>query len=374
MKGRKRKTAGGYIRETFTFNGKRYFVYGHTKEELTRKVLEKRNELEQAAAERKNPCLNDYYEYFTEIRRNEKKGATLRAQQSQYKLIAGTEITKGVTFGSLHIKDISRKDIETVRMILLKSGKSAENLNICFSHLNHVFNEAVNDDTIIKNPCKALKKLNRTSQTINDTKHRALTIEETIKFFTAAKERNSYYLPAFEMMINSGIRVGELGALSIKDIDSQNGFIHINKSITRDEIGAYYIGDTTKTKSGKRDIPINDELKRIIKEQENINNMFFGLSFINTPLFKSSEGGLLREYTINREIKRICKAAGINEFTCHCFRNTYATRFIEERPQDYKILSELLGHKNTKITLDLYVHAMTENKVAAMKDFKIKIS
>lgn len=374
MKGRKKKTSDGYFRESFTYNNKRYFVYGRTKEELTYKVANKRQELEQANTERHNPCLNTYYDYFTEVRRNERKGATLRAQQSQYKMIAGVEIAKGVTFGSLRMRDITRKDIETARMMLLKDGKSAENINIAFSHLNTVFNAAVLDDTIDKNPCKALKKLNRTSQTVKDGKHRALSIEETIKFFTAAKDRNSYYLPAFEMMINSGLRVGELAALTSNDIDYKKGFIYICKTITRDEAGGYIVGDTAKTEAGVRYIPLNDELKRIIAEQETINKMFFGLSFINTPIFKSSEGGLLREYTINREIKRICKAAGVNDFTCHCFRNTYATRFIEERPQDYKILSELLGHKNTKITLDLYVHTMVENKVAAVKDFKVKIS
>ena len=66
--------------------------------------------------------------------------------------------------------------------------------------------------------------------------------------------------------------------------------------------------------------------------------------------------------------------AGIEKFTCHAFRNTYATRFIEQRPQDYKILSEILGHKDISITLNLYTHVMTENKVNAMNDVLIKIS
>ena len=80
---------------------------------------------------------------------------------------------------------------------------------------------------------------------------------------------------------------------------------------------------------------------------------------------------ILREYELNREIKRICKQADIEQFTCHAFRNTFATRFIEQRPQDYKILSEILGHKDISITLNLYTHVMTENKVNAMQDIKV---
>ena len=91
-------------------------------------------------------------------------------------------------------------------------------------------------------------------------------------------------------------------------------------------------------------------------------------------MFKSAEGHILREYTLNREIKRICKAAGIEEFTCHAFRNTFATRFIEQRPQDYKILSEILGHKDVSITLNLYTHVMTDKKVEAMQELMIKTS
>ena len=111
-----------------------------------------------------------------------------------------------------------------------------------------------------------------------------------------------------------------------------------------------------------------------LAEQEKQNRDFFGISFDKTPLFRSVDGCILREYTINREIKRLCKAANIKEFTCHAFRNTFATRFIEQRPQDFKILSEIMGHKDIKITLELYTHVMQESKINAMKEINIKTS
>lgn len=371
---KRKRNANGYLKKTFTFEGKRYYIYGHNTEELAQKEVLKRQELKNGVIDRVNPTLSAYYDYFTEIRSNKVKSATMRAQASQFKMLSDAEIMPGVKFGNMRMNDITRKDIEFVRLELLKQGKTPENLNICFAHLNHVFNAALNDDTIIKNPCKALERLTRASKPINETKHRALTENETQAFFKAASERESFYINAFKMMLFTGIRVGELAALNKADFDIKNGYLHINKTLTRDTSGGYYIGETTKTAKGKRDIPLTPDAARISASQEQINNMFFGLSFSNMPLFRSTENGLLKEYTLNREIKRICKTANIQEFTCYAFRNTFATRFIEQRPQDYKILSEILGHADIKITLNLYTHVMSENKINAMHELNFKIS
>ena len=369
-----KKKKSGYLKRSFTYEGKRFYIYGHNLEELNKKETQKRQELKEGNLNRVNPTLSAYYDYFTRIRANNVKGATIRAQESQFKNIANVEISPGLKFGNLRINDITRKDIENVRMLLLNQGKKAENINICMAHLNHVFINAVNDETIIKNPCRALKPLKRSSEPINETKHRALTQEETEAFFKAATERNSFYLSAFKMLLYTGLRIGELSALYKSDIDIKSGYIHVNKTVTRDNIGAYYIGETTKTEKGKRDIPINADILKAAAEQEQINKMFFGIDINNNvPLFRSSEGMLLKEYTINREIERICKLANIDKFTCHAFRNTFATRFIEQRPQDYKILSEILGHADIKITLNLYTHVMAESKINAMQEIKIKI-
>lgn len=370
---RQKRTENGYLRKTFTYAGKRYCVYGKTSQELFEKEVAKRKELEEGKQAIYNPTVVDYYEHFYNIRQREIKESTLRVQRLQFNNIANVEMAKGITFGSMRIKEVTRRDIERARELLLKEGKTPQNLNNCFSHLNHVFNSAFLDDTIEKNPCKALKQLKRDKPLISENKHRALSIEETRRFFEVAETRNSYYLNDFLLMIKSGMRIGEITALYKTDIDRKNGFIHVRRTIARDEAGNYIVGENAKTKSGVRDIPLTEELYQIIKEQENINRMFFGLE-AQGLLFRSAEGKILREYSINREIKRICKEAEIEPFTCHAFRNTFATRFIEQRPQDYKILSEILGHKDISITLNLYTHVMTENKVKAMEEIRIKTS
>lgn len=361
----------GYMKKTFTYNGKRYYIYGKTSKELLEKEVEKRQQLEKGLNSIVNPTLNEYYDIFTNIRRRELRESTLRSQKCQFENIAKAEITKGICFGDLPIKKITRRDIERVREILLSSGKTPQNLNNCFAHLNHVFSCALIDETIEKNPCKALKPLKRTAPLVSETKHRALSVKETQLFFEKAEARNSYYINAFLIMIKTGMRVGEVTALHRTDIDRKKGFIHVTKTIARDEVGGYYVSNNPKTANGNRDIPLTEEIYAIIKAQEQLNRMIFGGESTGL-LFKSVEGKILREYTLNREIKRICEDAKIEPFTCHCFRNTFATRWIEQRPEDYKILSEILGHKDVSITLNLYTHVMQENKVRAMNEVSVK--
>lgn len=369
---RLKKRADGRFRASFTYQNKVYYVYSKNRSELETLKAEKLKELQEAEENYQNPKLDSYYETFTRIRSREIKESTIRAQTIQYNVIAHTELRKGLSFGQMRVRDIKRKDIEKAREILLDSGKTPQYLNNCFAHLNHVFNSALIDETIDKNPCRALKPLRRTDPLITDNergKHRALTEEETEKFFAAAAD--SYYLNLFKLMINTGMRIGEATALYPTDIDSREGYIHVRRSIIRNSVGGYEVGQDTKTTSGTRDIPMTDEVNKIIQNQYQYNLFVFGKNYTGL-LFPSPEKNILREYTVNRSIKRICKKAGIEEFTCHAFRATYATRFIEQRPDDYKTLSEVLGHKDVSISLNLYTHVMRSRKVEAINAVHIK--
>ncbi len=376
MAKQKKRRKDGLLKKSFRVDGssKRYYVYGRTAEELRQAENKKRDEIENGLRVLYNPTLSEYYAHFIQEREKAVKETTLRVQEIEFNLIAGVELSDGVKVGDMPIKNISRRHVTDARSILYKQGKTPQHLNICFKHLNHVFNYAVSEDVINKNPIARLPELKRETETINETKHRALSQEETIKFFKAARELKSFYLNDFLFMINCGVRVGELGALTIKDIDTKSGYIHIKRTITRDAVGGYMVGSDTKTRSSKRDIPLTAELYKIVCEQQELNKMLYGLNINDITLFKTSEGELLREYSLNNEIKRICAAAGIDNFTCHAFRNTFATRFIEQRPQDYKILSEILGHKDISITLNLYTHVMAEQKENSMNAIQIKTS
>ena len=274
----KSKKYNGYLRKRFTINGKQYTVYGKTNDELYQKETEKRKQIEQGLNELYNPTLAQYYDHFTEIRKKEVKESTIRSQASQFKIASSGVVAKGITLGKMPIKEIKRKDIEKARQDLLKKNKTPQNLNNIFAHLNHVFNNAVLDDTIVKNPCKALPPLKRNTPLIGENKHRALTPEELKAFFEESANRNSYYDNLFKVMAKTGMRVGEVCALLPKDIDRKKGFIHVTRTVTRSETGSYMLGEDAKTKSGKRDIPLTHELVTIFEDQRRFNAAFFGIS------------------------------------------------------------------------------------------------
>ncbi len=365
------KRDDGRLQKSFMYNGKRYFVYGRTNDELEENFRQKRDELESGIADRINPTLNDYYKRFTDNRRRKIKEATIRIQSYQFQDCACISIdSNGKKLGQMRMRDIKPYDVQAVQKALEESGRTTETVNNCMDHLSHVFNAAVKDETIDRNPCICIERIKRIEPPARETIHRALTEDETKRFFAAAG--GCYYYNAFVVMIQTGMRVGEVGALHISDVDNFEKVIRVNKTISRDEIGGYIIGSTPKTEAGNREIPVNEMVLRCIRDQRRLNGDLFG-NRVEKTIFRSPEGALMREYSINREIKRICKIAKIERFTCHAFRATFATRFIEQRPQDYKILSEILGHSNTSITLDLYTHVMKEKKFIAMNDINISI-
>ena len=364
-----KKRADGRYQTSFVFEGKRYHVYASRSSDLSDAITRKKEELKRNKINHDNPVLDSYYKDFTKLRRSSIKESTIRTQTMQYEACANVKI-HGIRFGSLRIRDITPKDVQLVQQGLIESKRSSETVNNYMDHLSHVFNAAVRDETIYRNPCKCIEHVRRTEPRAADTKHRGLSVDETKTFLEAAE--GSFYLNNFKLMLLTGMRVGEVSALTASDFDFRNSCIHVCKTVTRNDIGGYEIGDSTKTYSGKRDIPLTDPIRQIVSVQKVLVRDLFGIRF-DRLLFPSPEGKILREYQINREIKRITTAAGIDHFTCHAFRATFATRWMEQRPQDFKVLSEILGHADTKITLNLYTHVMKETKSEAMNAIQISV-
>ena len=366
-----KKRKDGYLSKTFTIAGKRYFVYGKNQNELFQKEKQKREEIESGIEQRKNPTISQYYEIWTDGRRDSIKESTLRGQIKMFNAIAGVYIPSSRRkFGEIKIKDITVDDLRVLQKELAKTRRT-QTVNDYLAHLKHCMNDAVIERIIDFNPCIAIKNLKRTEEKARDTHHRALSIEEQKAFFECDRCKESYYYNIFRFCILTGCRIGEVGALKYSDI--RGGKIHIERTITRSETGAYIIGDSAKTESGKRIIPINAEIQKVLDAQKELNKMLDGdVIGINDTIFKAPERGLLMATPADREIKRICKKAGIEDFTAHAFRSTFATRCIESG-MNPKTLQEILGHSNFNITMSLYGHCLSDTKEKEMEKLHIII-
>ena len=366
-----KKRADGRYQHTFTYKGKRYSVYGYSKQECTQKEHEKRLELESMRESRVNPTLDEYHERWTEARRGSVKESTLRCQYFQYESCANVRIsTTGLRLGDMKLKEISPDDIREVQRELAGGANRSQTVNDKIAVLSHLFNTAVKERVLDYNPCAPVTPLKRTETRARDNIHRALTQEEQEAFFKAAE--TSFYYDVFRIAVLTGMRCGEIGALYLSDISGD--MIHVERTITKTETGAYRVGEDTKTWQGKRTIPLNDDIRAVIEHQKQINRMLDGdkITSINERIFKAPERGLLMATPADREIARICRRTGIEKFTMHALRATFATRAIEQGVAP-RTLQELLGHADYSLTMNLYGHVVDDTKQAAMEQIKIII-
>jgi len=157
----------------------------------------------------------------------------------------------------------------------------------------------------------------------------------------------------------TGMRIGEVCALSWEDIDTDSGIINIRRTIQRiytieDDIRkTEVILDTPKTKNSIREVPMNKDLLKMLKPIKKIVNPSF---YVLTNDAKPTEPRTYRTY-----YKNLMKELDMPELKFHGLRHSFATRCIESKC-DYKTVSVLLGHSNITTTLNLYVHPNLEQK------------
>ena len=216
---------------------------------------------------------------------------------------------------------------------------------------------AKENEVILSNPCKQSVKsdMGKPSQ-----KKEALTIEVQRKFLEQAKGQS--YENQYRFILQTGLRTGELVGLKWEDIDFENKTLKIQRSMEyRHSVGVWRIGEP-KSKSGYRTIPLTDEAIRILKAQDEKNKRIKVIpEEWSEFVFLCRKGQPVKNSTYDTALFKICEKAGINKFSMHVLRHTFATRCIEGGMMP-KTLQKILGHSNIGITMNLYVHITEEEK------------
>ncbi|WP_406543854.1 tyrosine-type recombinase/integrase [Pseudobutyrivibrio sp.] len=358
----KRGKDGRYQR-TFTYNKRRYYVRATSLSELNKKFKEKKEEIIFKKKNIENPKIGDFFEKWQDNRSGYVKEATLRSQRCHFNTISDVKID-GKKFKDYRLSEIRADDIREIQKALLKRKNSTRTINDKIFFLSHIFHDAIREQYITYNPCCAVRPLKNTEIAARETIHRALTPEETRRFFD--KAQNSTYFNVYKFAILTGMRIGEIGALKFCDI--YNNEIHIERTLTRATNGSYFVGTETKTFHGRRVIPLNDTIKEVLYSQREKDKAFNNVD--DDRVFKAPRGGLLMATPIDREISKICEETGIEHFGTHAFRDTFATRAIESGVEP-RTLQELLGHADYAITMNLYVHVTNPTLQSAMNRINI---
>jgi len=166
----------------------------------------------------------------------------------------------------------------------------------------------------------------------------------------------------------TGIRIGEICALQLKDFDLEHQVINIVKTLTRtnndEQSKTEIIITKPKTQSSYRQVPLANSSKKLVKTlYKDIDESNFILSGTN----KAIEPRNMRRY-----FDCLIRKLGIQKVSFHGLRHTFASNMIAAGV-DPKTLSVILGHSNVNTTLNLYVHPSEKLKKSCIERMWKKI-
>lgn len=195
--------------------------------------------------------------------------------------------------------------------------------------------------------------------TIQEKLVEAFEVEEQNKivdYCMALKKTNHF---GIVLCFYTGLRIGELLALTWNDIDFDRKTMSINKSVSYTKINGKYETaiDTPKTKHSIRIIPLPKQILDKLKEIKKSSKSKYVLT--------TRDNKMVNVRTYQRTFERILKKLNINVKNFHALRHTFATRAIE-MGMDVKTISEILGHNSPVITLNRYSHSLMSYKTEMM--------
>ena len=339
--------------------------------------------------------LNSYYDAYISSK-VELKQSTRTNYKYMYKKYVQDDI------GMKNIAEITYSDIKNFYMHLIHDlGFKPNSMEVIHTILHPVFETAVRDNVIRKNPSAGVMKEIKRTHDWEKTKRHALTEEEQDAFvnYLSENERLERWRTLFTVLLGTGGRVGEILGLRWEDCDFKNRLITIDHSLIyrlQEDGKCRYVITTPKTKAGIRIIPMLSEVYDALLEErkKQMLNNSFNRSVVDGYsgfIFSNRFGDPLNAHNVNRVIERIVKSYNEEElikatkedrapiflphFTVHNLRHTFCTRFCENET-NLKVIQEIMGHADITTTMDVYNEATKKKKIESFEnlDGKIKIS
>lgn len=245
------------------------------------------------------------------------------------------------------------------------SPKTIRNLNL---YLHKALGQAQKEGLIFTNPATGVNLPRSQRPQIE-----ILTRDEQARLVQASFQHR--YGVFIRLVLLTGIRLGELLGLRWEDIDFRTNMLYIRRALNRlqkQNLPENYTGPKTeiviqepKTENSIRSIPLLPQLVQDLLNwrqiQEN-DRKAAGERYLNRGMIVTNPlGGYIEPRTFSDYYHQILDMAGLQHFTFHALRHTFASRALEQG-MDEKTLSVLLGHYSVAFTLDTYAHVLTDHK------------
>lgn len=214
-----------------------------------------------------------------------------------------------------------------------------------------------------------------------------LTVDEQRIFMETAARSHNYL--QYALLLETGLRTGEMIGLTWDAIDWQKRTLTVNKTLEyRHKQGSWRAGPP-KTNASYRTIPLTDRAYEILQsvyatrdtrkqspllsetltyiDRRSGQKVLFHMRDI--VFINNRTGEPAKNSSYDTHLYKLCDKAGIKRFCMHALRHTYATRAIESGMMP-KTLQKLLGHASIKTTMDRYVHVTEDSLAEGVQQFQ----
>lgn len=368
--------------------GKRHSVYAPTLAELRDKENEiLRDSLDEIKADGRYLTVDELYARWCELKRGLQDNTF-----KNYKYMYETYV-KPSKISRYKVVDVKKSDIKAFYNNLYDDQRlKITTLDNIQTVLHEVFAIALDDELIRKNPTdKALQELKKAHKGDSE-KRQSLTIKQEqilLDYLKRTPQYNHWY-PIFQVMVATGMRVGEATGLRWCDIDLEDEIIDINHTLVyfshEKKGGCYFaVHPIPKTKAGIRKIPMQPCVKgAFIMEKARQEEL--GLSCKSKIdgytdfIFINRNEEVQHNGTLNKAIRRIIRDCNdeillknpdadsselLPHFSCHSLRHTFTTRLCEADVNP-KTIMYLLGHSSIEVTMDIYADCTKEMAYKAL--------
>ncbi len=362
-------------------NGQGSFYYSDTLKKWIgqygrKTITQRKNETKTQCKERweqmKSEIKNGTYIEKNKITINDILKDYINSKYANNKVIASTYVRNKYYLKELNstCKSIMNKPIQNIttseiqKVLPCMTNYSDSIINKIYALLEKAFKIAVCEKIISFNIMES-ESIEKPKSLKNKKEVKALTIEEErkLRHILNNDEKEHKYKDIILLMLDTGMRIGEVLALTRDCVDLEQGTIRIYRSLTKDENDRVIVGEKTKTNNSKRTIYLTAEAvnicRRILNNRINNINLFLFYDYEKEKCYTQGQ-----VYSYLQRIKKKYKIEG--KTGNHIMRHTYATRYNEARG-DMKVLQSNLGHTKIGTTMNIYVnnsieHIEEENK------------
>ena len=276
-------------------------------------------------------------------------------------------------FYHLKIRDITSQDIEDWMFELSQTATrnsekreeittlSKNYINRILGHLKIILARAVNEGLIKRNPVEDVSSFPK-----ENTKVDFWEVEEFQKVMDAIPEislENHHRKIVFEMLFFTGLRIGELEALTWKNVNLEKNQITVEKTLIYKTKDDWYLS-TPKTRKAYRTISIGQRLSKKLEMWKDLQSRIGKFEFVC-----QLDGTFTPPYCFSNWLKGYAEKAGVRKIKLHSLRHSHVAMLIEQNIQPL-VIKERLGHASIQITLGTYGHlyAKSDEQVTNVLD------